>query len=159
MTDFFDSYETRPSAREKFVKYFFLAVAGIIVLFGVDWTLAKLGKANLSDFRPQWQARQFFQLLREQNYPEAYRLWGCDQKSPCRDYAFEKFMEDWGPKGTYSTGLASLNTLSVRHCDSGIIQTVTIGAPDEPVHLYVDRRQLTLSFSPWPVCNPRVPVP
>jgi hypothetical protein len=69
----------------------------------------------------------------------------------------DKFLEDWGPKGPYADP-ARRKTEITRHCSSGIIQTVTFGS-GEPLHLYVNSGDLRISFSPWPVCNPRIPSP
>lgn len=158
MSEFLDSYETRTTGREKFVRWFFIALALIILTAGVDWILNKLGKPNLSDIREQWRASSFLKNLRNGQYEEAYRLWGCDPAQPCRDYRYEKFLEDWGPKGIFAAA-ARGETVVIRHCDTGIIQSVQLGAPDDLVHLWVNSSDLSISFAPWPVCNPRIPVP
>ena len=157
MADFFESYEKGPTGRERFVKWFFWGIAFVILLFGVDWILGKLGRPNLSDFREQWRVRQFFSRLEAKDYEGAYRFWGCEPQNPCRDYRFDKFLEDWGPKSPQAD-LSRMRTEVIRHCGTGIIQTVRFGE-DEPIHLWVNSGDLTLSFAPWPVCNPRIPVP
>jgi hypothetical protein len=156
--EFLESFETKPSSREKFVKAFFAGIALLVAVAGVDWVLAKLGKPNLSDFRPQWQARSFFSDLQNQRFEDAYRRWGCDKASPCRDYRFEKFLEDWGPQGRYGDP-NRVQVEVIRHCEAGIIQTVNFGPPDSTVHLFVGKSDRVVSFSPWPVCSPRIPVP
>jgi hypothetical protein len=156
--EFLDSYETRVTGREKFVRLFFLLIALLLLVAGIDWILAKLGRSNLSDFREQWQVRAFFGDLQSQRYEEAYRRWGCDKSQPCRDYRFEKFLEDWGPKARYGDP-QKVQVEVTRHCDGGIIRTVNFGQPDSTVHLYISKTDRTISFSPWPVCNPRIPVP
>lgn len=158
MAEFLESFDTKVSAREKFVRYFFILVALILLGAGIDWVLAKLGKPNLSDFREQWQARSFFSDLRAKRYEEAYRRWGCDPSRPCRDYRFEKFLEDWGPQSRYGDP-NQVRVEVIRHCDSGIIQTVNFGPEDSTVHLFISKQDRVVSFSPWPVCNPRIPVP
>lgn len=158
MPEFLESFETKASPREKFVRAFFVLVALIILGAGVDWILAKLGKPNLSDFREQWQARSFLSDLQNKRYEAAYARWGCTSTSPCRDYRFEKFLEDWGSPGRYGDPHKAQVEV-IRHCDSGIIQTVNFGAPDSTVHLFVSKTDRVVSFSPWPVCNPRIPVP
>jgi hypothetical protein len=47
---------------------------------------------------------------------------------------------------------------AVRHCKAAIIEVIDFGAGDT-VNLYVDSKDLTLSFAPWPVCNPRMQMP
>lgn len=158
MAEFLESFDTKVSAREKFVKFFFVLVALILLGAGIDWVLAKLGKPNLSDIREQWQARSFFADLQAKRFEEAYRRWGCDPAKPCRDYRFEKFLEDWGPQSRYGDP-SRVQVEVIRHCDSGIIQTVNFGPPDSTVHLFISKQDRVVSFSPWPVCNPRIPVP
>ena len=44
------------------------------------------------------QVKTFIEALRKPDYQAAYRMWGCNESHPCRDYSFDKFMEDWGPQ-------------------------------------------------------------
>lgn len=159
MSGFFEQYAEGSQWREKAVKWFFLAILAIALGYGVDWTLGRLGKDNLSDIRPQWKARTFYGLLEEKNYAEAYRLWGCTEAAPCKTYAMEKFMEDWGPKSAYANH-EGRQKLVTRHCETGIVRTDQFKGGDM-VHLYVDKRDLTLSFAPWgDSCSaPRMKVP
>lgn len=147
MAGFFDQYETKSSLRERVAKWFFVAIVAVLLLWGLDWTLAKLGKDNLTDFRAQWRARSFVKALEAKSYEEAYSMWGCTKATPCRDYAYEKFMEDWGPNSP-NAGLVNGEKLVTRHCATGIIRTDLL-PNKEMVHLYVDRRDLNISFAPW----------
>ena len=96
---------------------------------------------------------QFVELLRKQDYPAAYRLWGCTETAPCRDYAFEKFMEDWGPKGVHADP-ARLRLARTRYCGPGVIVTLKTGQGSE-LPLWYERRDSTIGFAPWPVCAPQ----
>lgn len=159
MAGFFEQYETKSNWREKAVKWFFLAILALIALWGLDWTLGKLGKDNISDFRAQWRIRSFLSALDDKRYEEAYRMWGCDVARPCRDYSYASFMEDWGPK-SINGAVTRGNKLVTRHCESGIIRTDLLPNKDM-VHLYVNRDDLLISFAPWgDSCNaPSIPVP
>jgi hypothetical protein len=159
MAGFLEQYETRSNWRENLVKWFFLLIVIGLLVWGIDWTLGKLGKENLSDFRAQWRVRSFISALEAQRYEDAYSMWGCDKAHPCRDYAYEKFMEDWGPHSPNS-GAVKAKKLVVRHCESGIVRTDLL--PNrEMVHYYVNRDDLNISFAPWgDSCSaPSIPVP
>jgi hypothetical protein len=49
------------------------------------------------DFPEQRKAKRFVELLQQKDYKSAYALWGCTDANPCPQYAFDKFLEDWGP--------------------------------------------------------------
>lgn len=157
MAEFLEGYGAGDERREKLVKWVLVLIALALVTAGADWILGKLGKANLSDIREQWRARSFVNALKDKDYDRAYRLWGCDPSNPCRDYTREKFLEDWGPNGLYRDA-SSVQTEVIRHCDTGIIQTLRFGRT-EPVSLWVNSGDLTVGFAPWPVCQPRWQAP
>jgi len=159
MAGFLEQYETKSNWREKAVKWFFLGIFVLVALWGLDWTLGRLGKENISDFRTQWRVRSFYSALEDKRYEEAYAMWGCDKAHPCRDYAFVKFIEDWGPDSP-NAAAPQAKKLVVRHCESGIVRTDLL-PNQEMIHLYVNRDDLNLSFAPWgDSCSmPSIPVP
>jgi len=157
VSEYLSQYGTTGQTREKVVRWILIALAGVAVLWVVDWGLSLYGTYNLRDAREQWRAHQFFSLLSEKQYDAAYRLWGCEPSKPCRDYSFQKFMEDWGPKGAVPD-ISGRKVKAVRHCKASIIEVIDFGAGDT-INLYVDSKDLTLSFAPWPVCNPRMQMP
>lgn len=157
MSEFLSQYGTADRAREKAMRWALIAIGVLVALWVVDWVLTTYGTYNLRDIREQWQAHKYFQLLSEKQYEAAYRLWGCTPDKPCRDYPLNKFMEDWGPKGQVPD-VSKRSVHAVRHCKTGIIQVIDFGAGD-PVNLWVESKDLTLSFAPFPTCNPRIQVP
>ena len=159
MAGFFEQYETKGNWRERAVKWFFLLIFLGLILWGADWTLGKLGKDNISDFRAQWRLRSFYSALGEKQYEEAYSMWGCDKQHPCRDYAYDKFIEDWGPNSP-NAAAPQAKKLVVRHCESGIVRTDLL-PNNEMISLYVNRTDLIVSFAPWgdSCSSPSIPVP
>lgn len=152
MAEFLQGYGHSDAKRERIVKRIVACTAVAAILGVAGWFFFR-------DFREQQQVRRFFTLLEEKDYDGAYRLWGCDPANPCRDYTKEKFLEDWGPKGVY-TRKSGLRFEEKRSCETGIIQYVGYGeSEDDIVHLYVQRSGLTMSFAPWPVCDPRWQAP
>lgn len=157
MSDFLSQYGAADHTREKVVRWILIVIAAVAVLWVVDWTLTTYGTFNIRDVREQWRAHRFFHLLGEKQYEVAYGLWGCDTAKPCRDYSFPKFMEDWGPKSP-AADLSKKHVNAVRHCKTGVIEVIDFGAGDT-LNLWVESKDLTLSFAPWPVCNPRLQAP
>lgn len=105
-----------------------------------------------------WQERQridqFLALLSAKDYPAAYAFWGCTVQKPCRDYNYQRFLEEWGPQGEYSEP-GRFRKIQTQHCADGIIQELHYGESIE--YLYVDSATKTLTHSPWEVCVTRIP--
>jgi hypothetical protein len=147
MSDYLDNYGQGDARRERIRNRILIGLATVLVVGAAGYFLFR-------DYREKQQARQFFEMLAARQYAEAYRMWGCSEQSPCRDYNYEKFLEDWGP----NKDPAALKIVKSQHCRNGIIQTVQYGS-GEPVPLWVNRGDLLLSFAPWPVCDFRFQMP
>jgi hypothetical protein len=151
VADLFSQYEAGEESREKVVRWVLIVIAAVALLWAVDWVLTTYGTFNMRDMREQYRAHHFFRLLSEKQYQAAYRLWGCDPAKPCRDYSLQKFMEDWGPQSP-AADVSKEHVHAVRHCKTGIIEVIDFGG--DPLNLWVESKDLTLSFAPWPVCTP-----
>ena len=95
----------------------------------------------------------FLDAVRAGNYQDAYRMWGCTPSTPCRDYSFAKFMEDWGTKGQYAN-VKDARMTAVDSCGSGVVTSLQFPNA-EPIGLWVERSTRVLSFAPWPRCPGR----
>jgi hypothetical protein len=100
------------------------------------------------------RAKSFLGLLDAHNYQAAYAMWGCTDSHPCPAYPFAKFQEDWGPKSEHSDETVAHIGLS-QSCGSGVLIRLDYRAKQEPVSLWVERDNGTLSFAPWPECPGR----
>jgi hypothetical protein len=147
---YLDSYGAGEERREKIVKRIILGALAALVVAGTLYFLFR----NWSEDR---QARLFLDLLGKRDYSSAYRLWGCTPAAPCRDYQFARFMEDWGPKNPRGE-IAAARIVKTRSCSDGVIYTLQYGK-DDPLLLWVGRKDKTLGFAPWPACNPRMQMP
>jgi len=150
MSDYLEGYGVEDARRERLRKRALLSLLVIAFLGGVLWFV-------LRDRREKAQLATFYEALRSKRYEEAYRMWGCAKENPCRDYSFERFLEDWGPQSPHAD-LSGMKVVKTRSCRSGIIQTLDFNGKDE-LHLYVNRGDLVLSYSPWPICDPRIKPP
>lgn len=150
MSEFLEGYGVADARRGRVIKWIILSLIAAAVLGTILYF-------QFRNFGEERQASLFFKLLKKQDYQAAYRLWGCTPETPCRDYAFEKFLEDWGPKSPHAD-LSSVKVEKTRSCPAGIIQIVDFGK-GEKVNLYVQRKDRTIGFAPWEYCNPRWQAP
>jgi len=109
------------------------------------------------DYSEEQKVKQFLASLQTQNYKGAYSFWGCTDVHPCPQYSFEKFMEDWGPKSPHAN-VQQAKLATKKSCTNGVIQFLDFPG-QEQVQLWVERKDKTIGFAPWPVCNPRMQVP
>ncbi|MBI1897967.1 MAG: hypothetical protein HYZ57_21365 [Acidobacteria bacterium] len=140
MAGYLDAYGTTGLKRERLIKWlsFSLAAAAIVALTGYF---------TFRDYREAGRVKEFLEHLRAGDYKPAYALWGCTEAHPCRDYAFDKFLEDWGP-GSRHANASGAHLEKTRTCEGGVISYVSFpGQEDE--HLYVDSKTLQLGFVPW----------
>lgn len=101
-------------------------------------------------YRQERVVKQFLSLLKEKNYQDAYKLWGCTQETPCKYYPPEKFNEDWGPSGQYKDA-ANTKVTAEDVCGSGVVFAMSI--PNlEPFGLWVESSTDNLSYAPWVRC-------
>ena len=147
---YLDTYGVKDARREKIFKR--LALAGVIILI-----LGLIAYFQFRNYTEEKQVKTFIELLQRGDYKAAYSLWGCTDSTPCPHYAFEKFMEDWGPSSPQAK-IAEAKLATTKSCDSGIIQFLRF--PDNhEVLLWVERADKSIGFAPWPICNPRMKVP
>lgn len=146
MAGYLDTYGVQDEKREKLWKRIAIIsaaalIAGLALFF------------FFRNFREERAAKNFLDLLRAHNYQQAYQLWGCTPQSPCRDYSFQKFMEDWGPNGEYKD-VNAVRFTTVDACGQGVVLTVQYPNA-EPFGLWVERSTKILGFAPWPRCPGR----
>lgn len=149
--DFYGAGEERRAKVRKRILLGVLAALFVCVVGGVFYFMFR-------NWREDRQARQFLSLLGRQEYQTAYQLWGCTAEKPCRDYGFDKFLEDWGPKNPRGD-IRAARIGKTRSCATGVIYTLEFGKQEDPLLLWVERQDLALGFAPWPACDPRMPAP
>ncbi|HZT38473.1 MAG TPA: hypothetical protein VFA28_11275 [Bryobacteraceae bacterium] len=146
MAGYLDTYGVQDAKREKRWKWILLTSAAAAVI-GLALFLF------FRNFREERAAKAFLEALRAHDYQGAYQRWGCTAQNPCRDYSFQKFMEDWGPNGQYKN-VNAVQFTTVDACGQGVVLTVEYPNA-EPFGLWVDRSTQTLGFAPWPRCPGR----
>ncbi len=116
MGGYLEQYGAGEERREKIIRNLALvglaaAALGVVLYF------------TFRNYRETRQVEQFLELLRRQDYAAAYRMWGCTQARPCRDYNLERFLEDWGPKAGHGSPAAT-RIAKTKSCSSGVIYTI-----------------------------------
>lgn len=165
-----EDYGVKEQRREKIVKRTILSVLILVLVVGLTYF-------GYRSYPAEKQVKLFLKELRDKNYQSAYRLWGCTESSPCRDYTLDKFLEDWGPNSPRANAAAAVinkmsycgpgglwsklgnslaHALGERVCDCGPgeIARVSFG-PGNQVHLWYQRSDGTLGFAPERFCLPQ----
>jgi hypothetical protein len=143
MAGYFENYRAGEERRNR------LILRGILALI----LLCILSVAGYYFFRNRSESQKletFRQLLEQKKYEEAYAFWGCTPEKPCRYYAYEKFLRDWGPESGI-TDWKNMKRVRKVTCTDGYGEGWKFGeGPDQTVHLWVVREDQSLSFDPWP---------
>ena len=141
MSSYLATYGAGEQKKADLIKWSVLTVLGVAVLSVVLYY-------SFRHYRERGQISAFLEQIESKNFPEAYKLWGCSKEQPCRDYSYEKFLEDWGPAGEYKN--AHQARISERFsCVGGIIRTLDFGQ-DRTVSLWVESKDLLVTFAPPP---------
>ncbi len=150
MSSYLEDYGTSEERRAKRIR---LIKLGSIAFFSAV-LVGIVFYALFKNRGEQQQAKAFVASLAAQDYQGAYRMWGCTDASPCRDYPFNRFMDDWGPKSTHADESSARIGLS-QSCGSGVVIRIDYKNSQQPVPLWVERKTKQISYAPWPECPGR----
>jgi hypothetical protein len=103
------------------------------------------------NYSEEHEIQAFVDRLKSKDYQGAYAMWGCTAQTPCRDYSFEKFLEDWGPQSPHANAAAA-RVGGSDTCGTGVVIPVNFKG-SEAVPLWIDRGSRTIGFSPDPECQ------
>ena len=143
MADYLSDYGVKDSKREKRNKRIVLTVASLALVSLVTWYFART-------FNEERTVRRFVSLLASQDYKGAHALWGCTDQTPCRDYKYERFLEDWGPKSPYAKA-DTIETTLAEPCGNSV--WITLKTPTtEEMALAIDPETKLLGFAPAARC-------
>lgn len=140
MASYLEGYGETQARRSRRLRWIILVPLVLLLLAGVLYF-------KFRDYGEYRQAARFLELIQNKSYKEAYALWGCTDQKPCPHYAFDKFMEDWGPSGPLKSPEQARIADHIG-CRGGVINFVS--APgQEDIQLWVDRRTDEIGFAPW----------
>jgi len=146
MSDYLAKYGAGDEQKERRTKRIVLGLLVAVVAGAILYSV-------LHTWSEKRAANRFLDSLRSHDYQSAYHMWGCTEQAPCRDYAMDRFLRDWGPQGTYADP-SKLSYGDVDSCGSGVVFTLQYPGV-EPAGLYVDKSTRVLSYAPWPRCPGR----
>jgi len=143
MADYLADYGVKDQKRENRNKLIVRTVIGLALVGGLFWYFART-------FREERAVKHFVSLLEAKDYPNAYTMWGCTVQAQCRDYNFDRFLEDWGPKSPYANA-GEISTTLAEVCGNSV--WITIKTPKtEELGLAIDPDTRLLSFTPAARC-------
>jgi hypothetical protein len=136
----------------------------IIAIIVIAAVLAILGW-NFRHYPEEHQVDKFFAALQQKNYEQAYGIWNHDpdwKQHPEKysNYAFGRFMQDWGPGGewgiinSYHVDGSAVpkggNGTTFDVGSSGVVVVVTVNQRvADKAHIWVEKSDKTLGFSPY----------
>jgi hypothetical protein len=138
MPGYLDQYGAGDERRGKIIKRTVLLVIAVIVCTVLPWYLFK-------NHHQERVVSSFLSLVRQRDYPAAYKAWVCGSCS----YSYDQFLEDWGSKSTVDSKV--LRVVDSESCGSGVMLTVR-ASRDRQDTLWVEKSNDTVSFAPTPVC-------
>src|SRR5713226_7522946 len=131
MPGYLDQYGVGEERRIKIIKTIVISLVSIAILGGILFFV-------FHNYREEQRVKQFLALLAAHDYKGAYAMFGCTDAKPCTAYAFDKFMEDWGPASGHGNA-ANARISRSRSCGSGVILTVDYGGQKQET-LWVERK-------------------
>src|SRR5205814_881215 len=99
--------------REKRLKW----IIAIIIVVALAGTITYFSVRTWGEERV---VKTFLDTLDKKDFQGAYKMWGCTQDTPCRNYDPGRFNEDWGPSTVYAKG-SSAEIAQVDFCDTGVV--------------------------------------
>ena len=142
MGGYLQNYGAGEEQRNRKVRNIIIVVVALLVL----WWILYLVFHNYSEKRT---VKQFLAQINARNYTQAYSDWGCSVASPCRNYDYNRFLQDWGPNKKITS---PWKIDSVDGCRSFVTVNVLAGGVDLE-SLGVERGTKTLMFAPDEECE------
>ncbi len=151
MSGYLEAYGAAEAGKARRIRLILRIVIAVVCAIIIAFILYAVFKNRTE----QTRVNEFLSDLRAHQYQQAYALWGCTAATPCRDYSFDKFMEDWGPRSANANASASHISMT-QSCGNGVL--VRVDYPNaQPDMLFVDRSSKIISFAPpgWAECPGR----
>jgi len=141
MAGYLEGYGAGEEHRNRIIKLIILGVLGALIAAWVGYLL-------LHDRSEKRTVEHFLSQVNGHDYKDAYVTWGCTTATPCRNYDYARFLEDWGPNK--KTG-SPWKIASIEGCRAFV--TVNVQADGAELQsLGVERGAHTVSYAPSPEC-------
>lgn len=139
--EYLTNYGVTDARREKR----FFRTAAIVIGSALLGTFLYFHFRTFSDER---QVKDFLAMLARKDYRAAYAKFGCPQE--CRDYKFNRFLEDFGDKSTFAD-VGNVKITLAEPCGNTVWVSVKHPKHAE-IGLSVDRNDRTITFAPEARC-------
>lgn len=149
MASYLEEYGAGEEQRAKRLRIFKWTAVTLLVCALAGFVLYEV----FQNYSEEHEVQAFMDRLKSRDYQAAYQMWGCTPQTPCRDYSFDKFLEDWGPNSPHANA-ATARVGGSDTCGTGVVIPVEFKGA-EPVPLWIDRGSRTIGFSPDPECQKR----
>lgn len=120
------------------------------VAIGLVLTILGFVAWKFANFREERAVSQFLEALQAKQFDIAFAKW-----DPGGSYRLQDFLEDWGDKGYYGSGIAGSKIVDSNGVGGSVDVYVSVDHQAIPVSIRVDKETLKLSFSPQNKFNVR----
>lgn len=142
MGSYLQHYGAGEEHRNRTIRNIILSVIGALIAI---WILCLV----FHNYSEKQTVKRFLALVNSRNYPQAYADWGCTATSPCTNYDYKRFLQDWGPEKKIGS---PWKIVSVDGCKTFV--TVNVQASGTELQsLGVERGSKTLMYAPAPECQ------
>jgi hypothetical protein len=142
MSSYLQGYGVGEERRNRIVKRIILSFVAALVL---AWALYLI----FQNYTEKQLVKQFLAEVNARNYQKAYVDWGCTAQTPCPNYSYSRFLEDWGPEKKIGS---PWKIASIDGCKSFV--TVNVQADGAELQsLAVERGSHLVSYAPAPECQ------
>jgi hypothetical protein len=139
---YLQSYGAGEERRNRTIKWLIISVIAVLLLAWFSYLF-------LHDYFETKTVKSFLAEVNSKDYQAAYRDWGCTEATPCPNYDFKRFLEDWGPNKKISS---PWKVDSVEGCQTFVTVNVTAKG-SEVQSLGVERGSKTVMYAPAAECQ------
>jgi hypothetical protein len=148
MAGYLDQYGAGEERRNRIIIRSIIGVLVTIVVVALGWYVTL-------NHHQEGVAKSFIAALKNHDTQGAYRIWGCTDSHPCREYPYERFMKDWGP-GPNGPDLSVMGLIDSEECNNAAMLTVRVNA-GRVEQIWLDKGSDLMSFAPFPICPAQIP--
>jgi ABC-type lipoprotein release transport system permease subunit len=142
MGAYLEQYGQGEERRNRIIKWIIIGAIAIAIAMWIVYLLVH-NRAEID------KAKRFLAEVNAHQYKQAYVLWGCTPASPCPNYDYSRFLEDWGPQSKVT---APWKVVSTDACKTFL--TVNVDATGAQMQSIAVERGSNheMSFAPAPQC-------
>lgn len=142
MDSYLQHYGAGEEHRNKVIRNIILSLVGVLILL---WVLYLV----FHDYSEKQAVIRFLARVNARDYTQAYADWGCTSTTPCVNYDYKRFLQDWGPA---SKATSPWKVVSVDGCKTFV--TVNVQANGTELQsLGVERGTKSIMYAPAPECQ------